>query len=332
MTKKPTMNDVARLARVGRGTVSNYINGQKVKIDNRIKIEKAIKKLGYVPNLQARALKTATNKIVVFVVPTNWTPFFSEMIFRMQEELSRYKYTMILENSHSSPEQEKAILRMAALNQVAGVITMSYSDIYNVMDFAKNSNLVSIERFVSSDVPCISSDNEGGGRIAARKLLEMGKKKILLVERESHHHTGTDLRAQVFEKELMKQKTRVEEFKASLSSDYRQEISNFLKEKFDQNRDVYDGIFAVTDEYALIAKRTLQLIDPELLKDVEIIGFDGARSHEYAPIEIDTIRQPISQIVKEAVEVLLKLIRGDEIKNYRKILPVKFVKAEVNEA
>ena len=55
------MNDVAQLAGVGRGTVSNYINGLHVQDENKQKIKKAIKELNYVPNLQARALKTAQN-------------------------------------------------------------------------------------------------------------------------------------------------------------------------------------------------------------------------------------------------------------------------------
>ena len=58
MSRKPTMNDVAKLAEVGRGTVSNYINGQKVKEESRLKIQKAIDELGYVPNLQAKELRT----------------------------------------------------------------------------------------------------------------------------------------------------------------------------------------------------------------------------------------------------------------------------------
>lgn len=71
MSRKPTMNDVAKLAEVGRGTVSNYINGQKVKEENRLKIQKAIDELGYVPNLQAKELRTSINTEVVFIVPTN---------------------------------------------------------------------------------------------------------------------------------------------------------------------------------------------------------------------------------------------------------------------
>lgn len=325
MNKKPTMNDVAKLAGVGRGTVSNYINGKKIKESNQEKIDWAIKKLNYIPNLQARELKTSTNSEIVFIVPTNWTPFFSEMIFYMQEALSRNHYKMILENSHSSPEEEKEIFNMAALNQVAGVITMSYSDFYNVANFGKNLNLVSIERQVSPEVPLISSDNEGGGIIAAKQLLKMGKRHLLLLERATHHHTGTDLRAEAFSKYLVSKGIEFKRFKASLQPSYRQEIFDYLNKE----ADMIDGIFAVTDEYGMVAQQTLFQKDPELLKKIEIIGFDGAHTSQSSPLSIDTIQQPIKEIVKEAVEVLLKKINGEVIENnYQKILPVTFVKAE----
>lgn len=62
------MNDVAKKAGVSRGTVSNYINNVKVKEASRIKIEQAIKELGYVPNVAARELKTKTASNVVFIL------------------------------------------------------------------------------------------------------------------------------------------------------------------------------------------------------------------------------------------------------------------------
>ena len=327
MSRKPTMNDVAKLAEVGRGTVSNYINGQKVKEENRLKIQKAIDELGYVPNLQAKELRTSINTEVVFIVPTNWTPFFSEMIFYMQKHLGRFGYKMILENSHSSPEEEKDILQMAALNQVAGVITMSYSDLYNFIDFKKKLNLISIERFVAPEVSLISSDNKAGGRLAAKKLIEMKKKNILLIRRDVHHYNATDIRAKAFKEYMRGKKVKVDEFSASLKDTYRQEIVEFLKQKLTSKQ--YDGIFAVTDEYALVAKEAIGVIQPDLLKEIEIIGFDGARGSKESRIKVDSIQQPIEDIVKEAVSVLIRKIKGEEIgNNYKKILPVSFVKAE----
>ncbi|WP_228414926.1 LacI family DNA-binding transcriptional regulator [Vagococcus penaei] len=79
------MNDVARLAGVSRGTVSNYINGVKVKESTRVKVEAAIKELDYVPNMAGRFLKTQKSDIVVFILPTIWNPFFSELAFYLEK-------------------------------------------------------------------------------------------------------------------------------------------------------------------------------------------------------------------------------------------------------
>lgn len=71
-----TMNDVAKLAGVSRGTVSNYINGVKVKEASQIKIQEAIEQLNYVPNNNARALKLNRTNIIAFILPNTLSPFF----------------------------------------------------------------------------------------------------------------------------------------------------------------------------------------------------------------------------------------------------------------
>ena len=88
------MNDVAKRAGVSRGTVSNYINNVKIKESSRIKIEEAIKELGYIPNIAARELKTNTASNVVFIVPTVWNPFFSELTYYLQIELKKIGKTI----------------------------------------------------------------------------------------------------------------------------------------------------------------------------------------------------------------------------------------------
>lgn len=327
--KKPTMNDVAKLAGVGRGTVSNYINGYKIQDQNKVKIEAAIKELNYIPNLQARELKTSKNSSVVFIVPNSWTPFFSELVFKMQVNLAKHGYRMILANSHKNPEEEKEILKMATLNQVAGVITMSYSDIYNMMNFSKQINMVSIERYVSKEIPLISSDNYGGGELAAKKLIDYGAHRFLILRRADNHKNATDERQQGFLDFINKKKMPVDTFQATLSPSFRYEFFNYLQTHYQNNEIPFDGIFAVTDEYAQIAQEALNVINPHILDKVHIIGFDGARPSHRSPRLVDSIRQPVEEICKTSVEVLDKMINGQPIEdNFKKVLPVSFVKKD----
>lgn len=70
------MNDVAKKANVSRGTVSNYVNHVKIKRELAVRVEKAIEELNYIPNQAARSLKKQESDIIVFILPTIWTPFF----------------------------------------------------------------------------------------------------------------------------------------------------------------------------------------------------------------------------------------------------------------
>ncbi|HJF86917.1 MAG TPA: LacI family DNA-binding transcriptional regulator [Companilactobacillus farciminis] len=329
--KKPTMNDVAKAAGVGRGTVSNYINGLNVRSETKKRIQLAIDDLGYIPNLQARELKTSKNSTVVLIVPTSWTPFFSELVYKMQIELNSHGYKMILTNSQNDSEEEEEILKMASLNQVSGVITMSYSDVYNFLNIDKRLNLVSIERYVSENVPLITSDNYAGGQLAAKKLIEMGSKRFLLLRREVTHHNATDVRTQGFKDYITSKHYPLDIFEATLQPSYREEYSEYLKSHYSNGVFPFDGIFAVTDEYGQIAQKALAKLDINLLKKVHIVGFDGSRISRDSPLMISSIRQPVDEIVKESVAVLLKKINGMPIqKNYKKVLPVTFVDTKNN--
>lgn len=325
--KKSTINDVAKLAKVSRGTVSNFINGKPIRKENRERIAEAIRQLNYVPNVMARELKTSKSSTVVFIVPTNWTPFFSELVYHMQVELDQNGYKMILANSHADPTKEEEILQMASLHQVTGLITMSYSDVYNFIHFGNQLNIVSIERFISDDVPLITSDNYGGGVLAAQKLIDKGAKKFLLLRRKVNHQNATDQRTQGFMDTIHEQRFPVDIFEASLNENYQSEIIEYFKTHYEYGL-AFDGIFAVTDEYAQIAKSTINSFNPDYKDKVNIIGFDGARDSQFAPYRVDSIRQPVEQIVKEAVSVIKCLIDGEEVeKGYKKIFDVSFVEA-----
>jgi LacI family transcriptional regulator len=75
----PTLNDVARRAGVGAGTVSRVINGgHRVSPDTLLRVRRAIDALGYVPNQAARILKGYRTRTIGLVIPSIADPFFSE--------------------------------------------------------------------------------------------------------------------------------------------------------------------------------------------------------------------------------------------------------------
>ena len=86
---KPTIKDVAREAGVSLGTVSKVINNKYVKELTKIKVDEAIKKLNYEPDIYARGLRKNKTDTIAIIIPTVWNPFISELVYKSEKILSR---------------------------------------------------------------------------------------------------------------------------------------------------------------------------------------------------------------------------------------------------
>lgn len=99
-------------------------------------------------------------------------------------------------------------------------------------------------------------------------------------------------------------------------------LKQFLMDNLIQQKKI-DGIFTVTDAYAYFIIEKLKEYHLSVPEDVQIIGFDGAKSSKKSVIEISTIRQPIELIAKHTVESIDALINKQTIEK-EIILPVEF--------
>lgn len=316
-----TLNDVAKLAGVSRGTVSNVINHVKVREESRIKVEKAIKELNYVPDIYARGLKTNKTNTVVFILPTIWNPFFCELTYHLQLELQKRNLKMLLCNSGDDYEVELEYIKMAMQNKVDGIISISYSDIEPYI--SSNLPLVSIERCFHKDIPYVTSENYAGGYLAADCLVKRGCKKLLFLGRSAQKNISLIERKDGF---LAYCKERNIEYHAhyrtDLEGDYRLLVQDILHEE-KANGYNYDGIFTVTDRYGEYCLETLQEMGISVPEQVQIIGFDGAKSHVNDEPKISSIRQPVEDIAACTVEILEAVMKHEECANAT-FLPVSF--------
>ena len=82
----PTIQDVAKLAKVAPATVSNVLNGTRPVTDLRKeRVLAAVKQLGYRPNALAASLRRKETRTVGVVVPEITNPFFAALVHRIEE-------------------------------------------------------------------------------------------------------------------------------------------------------------------------------------------------------------------------------------------------------
>lgn len=323
-----TMNDVAKLAGVSRGTVSNYINGVTIKAASQERIRAAIAELNYIPNTAARQLKTSRSNLVVFIIPTTRTPLFAELTYKVQQQLQGHGFKMILCNSNNDINEELEYIQMAKMQKAAGIITMSYSD--SLAHVSSDIPVVSIEKQITDLIPCISSDNYQGGRIAAAQLHDSGAKKLLMVTRLTEKtKSNFGIRIKGFEDYCIEHQLEYHLFSVPVhEKEFYRQLDTFLRHEYAENI-AYDGIFAVADQYADFTENVLRSMGMTTPDQVQIIGFDGGKMYPDQPRHISSIRQPVDEIATKCIEELEGMLRGDDVSTPSlTLLPVKFVQGQ----
>ena len=303
----PTMKDVAQEAGVALGTVSKVFNNGSVGEDYRRRVLEAAERLGYQVNSYARGLKTNRTYTVAVVLPNIINPFFAILAQNLCQALTKRGYRMFLSITDFDPEAEQRYIHMAQQNQVDGIIGLTYNPDLQVTD---KIPFVSFDRYVSPDVPCVASDNFGGGQLAAKKLVELGCGRLLFLRIGSTVAGESDKRRDGFE--AFCRGAGVEHNVLYLcDSDGMEPFQAFLQNHIHQGQLDYDGIFCCTDVLALEIRKMLSELGIRAPEEVQLIGFDGTAISMGCVPECSTIVQPIPLLAETCVDILLKEDKSD---------------------
>ena len=298
----PTMKDVAREAGVALGTVSKVFNGIHVGESYRIRVEEAAKKLGYQVNEYARGLKTNKTNAVAVIMPSLNNPYFSLLTHELSKALAHRGYRTTLFITDFDPQAEQACIRLMKQNKVDGAIGLTYNP-----DLVLDEKLpfVAIDRYFSATVPCVASDNFGGGSLAARKLSELGCKKLAFIRTASAVPGETDKRRHGFESYCLSKKLDYEILELIDTEDSDPRFEEFLREHLQDGKMTIDGIFCGTDRMACVIVRLLEKLGVRVPEDVQVIGFDGLRVFGDQEYYCSTIVQPVEAIAQTCVNIIL---------------------------
>lgn len=328
-----TIKDVAKDAGVSLGTVSKVLNGIHVSEQSKYKVETSIKKLNYQLNPNAHRLKAQKTNDILVIVPTLLNAIFPPMIDTIEKELNLRDMRMLLCISRNDSDKIDSYISMAANARVDGIFGVTYS---KITDYSKlNIPMVSFDRHFEGGIPCISCDNEAGGYLAAKTLYEKGCRNILCFWAGTDYESEPTKRIAGFnrfclEKNVAHNVLSFMDYNMAdtgfmyPSDSYKKFIHSYLSPLDNNNDFIYDGIFASSDHLAHLICDELQKMGLRVPEDVQVIGFDGMPDFITGNPIVSSIRQPIEQIAKTGVGMLLDMIDGHQISSITN-LPVSFV-------
>lgn len=317
-----SMKEVAELAGVSTATVSHVLRGTKrVSAPLRARVRAAAQELGYVPNLQASALRTGRSQMFGVLVPDLSNPFFPALLSALSPAARATGRVLLVHEAENDPELELLGLRRLLAARVDGLIWVPVGEVtpgamQRVRPRSGMPPLVTIDRAVPG-ADAVVADHEAGGALQARHLITLGRTRAVLLSgptavpaararREGFLKAFSPLRP-VWE--------AVVGFGHELSGNVAEELA----------RGGFDSVVCPNDAAAVGVARALKRAGFGVPGEVSVIGFDDVPWAALMDPPLTTVRQPLEDLGAAAVELLLKRMRTPQREPSSVVLPVELI-------
>jgi len=178
-----TIKQVAQVAGVSFTTVSHVLNNTRpVSDEARAAVLAAVEQLHYVPSALARALKCRSTGTIGLIIPNNTNPYFSEVARGIEDSCYAAGYSVILCNSDDDPVKQREYLNVLLTKRCDGLILSALADRDGELLHKMKVPAVLLDRAPSDlSLDAVAVDNRAGGLLAARHLLELGRRRIACI-------------------------------------------------------------------------------------------------------------------------------------------------------
>lgn len=329
-----TIVDVAKEAGVSSATVSRVMNGNyPVKEETRKKVQRAIEKLNYIPNMQARELTKKQSATIGVIVPSINNMFFPEVVNGIEKQLKEYDYSFILSCTTGDSNEEKRCINNFLSRNVAGIIVIDPST-ENIEDkfYDKISSSVPVV-FVNGygnvkNVSSVSNDEAEGALMAFDYLIENGRKNILFVRGVGSY--SYDIKEKVYIDKMNSIDAFDEDNIVNIGSgngaDTVDNTERILKEVLSIRK--ADAVFCCNDLMACGTLNACTSLNIIVKEDVSIIGFDNIYLSRFISPKLTTIDQNMDLLGINAAMLIVEKINCDNQYSKKVLLNNKMVVRE----
>lgn len=198
MSKKLTILDIARLAGVGKSTVSRVLtNDPKVKPDTRKKVEQIISESGYVPSKSAQSMRGGSQKVIGVIISRLDSPSENLVVSPLLKTLYAAGYDVVIMESQFDCEKTNEHLAVLKRRNVDGVIVFGFSDcdMYELESWGHRAVVIASD---SSEISSVNYNNQSVIEMALNQLSQQNKTHIAFIGVDDTDVTTGRLRTQAY--------------------------------------------------------------------------------------------------------------------------------------
>lgn len=306
-----SVKDVAALAGVSLGTVSNVLNRpDRVSSSTRAKVEAAMSQLGFVRNESARQLRAGRSSALAYVMLDASNPFFTDVARGIEEAAEAADLSLFSCNSDNRADREIAYLNRLEQQRVQGILITPVNPDGAALDELprRGTPVVIVDRTRSANTHCsVAVDDVLGGELAVTHLLELGHRRIAYIG-------GPDSLGQVRDRRRGAQKAIAE---AGIDPNNLVDLSTTAL-TVAEGRNAGERLaglpsatrptaaFCANDLLALGLLQQCVSLRMNVPDDVAIVGYDDIEFAAAAAVPLTSVRQPRAQLGRAAAELLLQ--------------------------
>ena len=326
-----TIKDIARLCGVSISTVSRVLNDRPdVSEENRRRVLEVVKSTNYIPNNSARDLVKTKAEAIGLVVRGVSNPFYTHIIRAIEEEITAAGGTMVMQQIGISEDEVKCGAMMERDKRLRGIIFLGGRSDYSPSELAAinvpfvccsyaNHYGTLDEKSYSS----VSIADEDEAYRAVKTLYDAGHRRIAALISTTDDHAISQLRYQGYVKALNDCGLALdEELVISAGTFFIRDAYQATAAKLAQGCD-FTALFAISDNMAMGAMRALREAGKKVPEDCSVIAIDGLEVSEYIEPPLATLCQPMEEMGRRSVEILMELLDGTG-ENRQETLPTTY--------
>jgi len=304
------LKDIAERSGFDVSTVSRALRDDpRVKEETKRKIKEIARKLNYIPDISAKILSGGKSGIIGIILPEIKHSFYSEIFEEINEICLERELIPELLLTEFNQFRIEDIKKQIIYQKMDGIILA-----YHTLDFSfindNNCPVVLIdvpdENFENFDKVII--DNLEGAKEAVKYLIEIGHRRIGFIS----DTVTTKKRFEGYKNALEENNMEIDETLIEIRNGRSEEIGYQAGLKLLSKPNRPTAIFCVNDLIAIGLMRASFELNIKVPEQISIIGFDDIPVSRYLPIPLTTVSQPIKDIAREAVGLLIDRIKNPE--------------------
>ncbi|MFC9767064.1 LacI family DNA-binding transcriptional regulator [Rhodococcus jostii] len=317
-----SMREVAALAGVSMGTISNVLNHPELVSEaTRERVHAAITQLGFVRNDAARQLRAGQSRMLAVVVLDARNPFFVDVASGAEEVAEANELLMVMVSTGESEERENRQLGQLMEQRVHGILlcpTGESTPMLANLD-RQGTPVVLLDR--GSRTPGRSSvavDDVHGGRIAARHLMEQGHRNLVFVGGPDTIRQVRDRRDGALSAVAESASTRMRTVATrSLSIEAGAQAAREILAMAGDERPT--AAFCANDLLALGVLQEFIQHGKRVPEDLAIVGYDDIDYAAGAAVPLTSVAQPRNELGRAAAELLLDQVNNPDTHRHQQL-------------